>query len=326
MPKKTVSIIIPVYNEEKFLHRCVDSAINQTCPDLEIILVDDGSTDASAKICDQYAEQDSRIKVIHQKNHGLSAARNAGIKVATGSYLYFLDSDDFLEDRCIELHLDAILRADADISISSHNVIQQAGNISPQYSCGNIIMNSKTALKKMLYDEGVNVSACNKLFAKKLFKNIKFPENRTYEEVATTYKLIDLAQKIVSIKDITYNYVMHSGSITTSKFNPSHMDLIKSTMEMSNYVKAKYPDLAKACDRKMIYSYLSTLVKIVNAGSTDQSAKQVCLNYILSHKSAALKDPDLPKRDRIALISLSGGYPMFCIFWKLYRIISGRKG
>ncbi len=322
---KLVTIVIPVYNGEQYLKKCLNSVIDQTYPRLEIILVDDGSEDKSGKICDAYAKHDPRIKVLHQGNGGLSAARNAGLKIFTGQYIYFLDSDDYLEKNCIELHLCAITKADADISVSAHNVIHQAGNVSFQASCGNLTMNNKEALERMLYDEGVNVSSCNKLFAAKLFKHITFPENRVFEEVATTYRLIDVAHKIVSIEEATYNYVMHVNSITTSNFSKKHMDLIKSTKEMCSYIKKKYPSLTQACDRKIMYGYLSTLVKIVNSNASHPKEKRECLAYIKTHRNKALKDPRLPKRDRIALYSLVGGYPTFCLFWKIYCLFSGRK-
>ena len=187
------------------------------------------------------------------------------------------------------------------------------------------MLNKTETLERMLYDDGINITACNKLYKKELFKDIKFPVNRLFEDVGTTYKIIDKANKIVVIEDVLYNYFVRNSSITTSGFNPKKMDLITSTKEMCEYIEKKYPNLKRACERRILYAYLSILSQIASANAKNIKEKDECLKYIKQNSKQVLHDKKTPKRDKIALLALKGGYKSFAIFWNAYRKVSGRK-
>ena len=203
-----ISIVVPVYKVEKFLEKCIDSIINQTYKNLEIILVDDGSPDNCGKICDEYAKKDKRIKVIHQQNGGLSAARNTGITKATGKYISFIDSDDYIEKDYIELLYTTIKQSKADIAIGSHTVIYDTGTKLQKATGEKSILKPKEVLERILYDNNIDYSAWAKLYKIELFTNIKYPEGRLFEDAATTYKLIDISKKIAVNSKSIYNYII----------------------------------------------------------------------------------------------------------------------
>ncbi len=320
-----ISIIIPIYNVEQYIHKCLDSIIHQTYKHLEIILVDDGSPDRCPQICDEYSKKDRRIKVLHKKNGGLSDARNAGLNIAKGEFVVFVDSDDFVELDCIEkLSRPVTEDKNVDMVIAGHNVIYESGKIVVQNTCGNVMLDSKQALEKLLYHNGIDTCSWNKLFKKELFKDFEFPKNFLFEDTATTYKLIDKSHKIYVSSDITYNYILRKNSITSSEFNSKKMDLITVTFEMCDYVEKKYPDLNDACNRRRMFAHLSTLSQMASSKRHYYPETNDCLLYVKQNSKNVLKNKKLPKRDKVALILLKFGYPLFVIAWNLQRKWSGR--
>jgi len=224
LPTPKVSVIIPVYNVEKYLHKCLDSVINQSLSDIEIILVDDGSTDESGVICDEYSKRDRRIRVIHKKNGGLSDARNAGIENSTAPFLMFIDSDDWVEPDFCEKPYRAAIEYNADLVLFSFNVHRIDGSI----------VRKKTGMREGLLGEGeafrYNVffahAAWLGLYRKELFANIRYPVGKLYEEAATSHKTIHAAQRIWLINENLYNYrVGRPGSITSKPNRKNHSDL-----------------------------------------------------------------------------------------------------
>lgn len=180
-----ISIIVPVYKVEKYLRKCVDSILAQTFTDFEVILVDDGSPDNSGKICDEYAEKDNRVRVIHKENGGLSSARNAGIDVARGKYLGFVDSDDYIDEDMYEILYENLKIHDADIS--SVELIPFYGD---RYKKANkekkvIILNKKEAIKSVLEGTQFYAYAWNKLYRKELFKDNRYLDGKTFEEITS---------------------------------------------------------------------------------------------------------------------------------------------
>lgn len=220
-----ISVIIPVYNVSNYLEQCVKSVVSQTYKNLEIILVDDGSTDQSGVLCDQIKKRDDRIIVKHQDNKGLSAARNAGIDLATGQYIFFLDSDDVLELNCLMRLHNNLIKNDLDISCC-HYTEFIAGNIVPQdlrmyysFSPDDFMIKYFDAKFK----NGV-VIACNKLYKAALWKEIRFPEGLIHEDEFTTYKLIYKSNRIGYDFFVGYYYRKDNmQSITSNKIGSKHM-------------------------------------------------------------------------------------------------------
>ena len=216
MPK--LSIIVPVYKVEQYIHKCVDSILNQTFTDFELILVDDGSPDNCGEICDEYAQKDERVRVIHKENGGLSDARNFGLKKAKGKYISFIDSDDWVD---LDLYRDVIdYQEDNDLGVVCFDVYEVKGE-KIKYNNrfdANKIFTGADALYKILTDE-IDNSACNKVYKKELWEDIEFPVGRCFEDVATTYKVFHKAGKVGYYKRAYYYYVKREGSIVASSFS-----------------------------------------------------------------------------------------------------------
>ena len=221
-----VTIIVPVYKTKEFLNKCIDSIVHQTYKDLQIILVDDGSPDECGAICDDWAKRDKRVYVIHKENGGLSDARNAGVACAEGTYITFIDSDDWIEEDYVSYLMEGILNYDAQVSVCNLFTVRD-GRADPWRKPDNRyrVMTSVDAVKDMMYGHSFDTSACAKMYHRSCFDSIRFPVGRLYEEVATTYRLL-LSQKRVAVgMRPLYNYVKHSNSIVTSRFSPSESPL-----------------------------------------------------------------------------------------------------
>ena len=313
-----ISVVIPVYKVEKYLDKCLESVINQTYEKLEIILVDDGSPDNCPKMCDEWAKKDKRIRVIHKKNGGLSDARNKGIDIATGEYITFIDSDDYVELNYVEFLYNLVKDNNAEISMGKQYVRYSDKTLNTGTN-ELYVLNSHDTLDKILYSEDFDVSAWAKLYKLELFKNIRYPKGRLFEDSATTYKLIDNANTIVLKSEPIYNYIMRNDSITNETFNEKKFDLIKSTEEMCTYISNKYKDLESGCKRRLMYAYLSTLTQLIKCKKINKKYKNRIMNYIKENRKEILKDKRIPKRDRLALYVTYLGINGFSTCWKIYE-------
>ena len=218
-----ISIIIPVYNVERFLKRCLDSVINQTFTDIEIILVDDGSPDDSPKICDSYALSDSRIKVVHKNNGGLSSARNAGLDICLGEYVFFMDSDDWLaNNNVLEFFYKCAQENNADFVYAKLNSATEK-TITPYRSIDKYSDEYLYFLSNPYY-----FSAWNKLYKTELFKTIRFENGRINEDVDIIPLICMSAKKIALLDKYTYNYYTNNESITRKSFSEKRFDMFKS--------------------------------------------------------------------------------------------------
>lgn len=237
--KDLISVIVPVYNVEKYLPQCIDSILNQTEKNLEIILVDDGSLDNSGKICDEFSKKDDRIVVIHKKNNGLSSARNAGLEIAKGNYIGFVDSDDWLDKSMYEILLKLLKENNSDISCCDFFKTANSDGSIPHID--NEIINSYNNIESLnnfyndLYTQ--TVVAWNKLYKRELFKDISYPVGKIHEDEGTTYKLYYKANKITYTNRPLYYYRITPNSITTSKFNKKRLDIIDVYDEKVKFIK-----------------------------------------------------------------------------------------
>ena len=211
-----ISVIVPVYNVDRYLVRCVDSIINQTYKNLEIILVDDGSTDKSPQICDSYLQKDTRIRVVHKQNGGLSSARNAGLDTATGEYIAFVDSDDYILPEMYEVLFRLIDENNADMAVSSYQKVDEAGiPLQSKNTNGkDEVLSGDEVLSIGMKD--IDMMACSKLYKSSIFDDIddiRFPEGRLHEDEFTTHHILSKCSRIVSTSARMYMYTQRAGSI-----------------------------------------------------------------------------------------------------------------
>lgn len=332
-----VSVIIPVYNVAKILERCVDSVRAQVYPNLEIILVDDGSTDMSGAFCDVFAKKDKRVKVIHQANQGLSAARNAGLKIATGKWITFVDSDDTIRPEMIDILHKMCYTERVKMSICGFYEVKAdgEGTINQKQTPTEKILDTQECLRAMLCEDGFTMSAWGKLYAKELFDLVTFPDHRLYEDVGTTYKLVLQCEQIAVSSFKGYNYYQNDNSITKQAFNLHKMDLIDLTDQMCDEItkwgKDKSPaiqtmlsNLTKKRRMHARFSILRQIVMVEEGKNTSvdarslQNAEQSTVKYLRKHKDDILKNPLASRRDKIAMRALQCGVPVFKWAWQKY--------
>lgn len=221
-----VSIIVPVYNIEKYLPRCVESLRGQTDTDIEILLVDDGSTDGSGKLCDALAAEDTRIRVIHKPNGGLSDARNAGLDAAAGEWILFVDGDDYLAPEAVRRLLDAA-QPDADfVQFHYYETEDTAWAPDPEQPANPVICEELPKMWQWVYDKGgVAASSCTKLWNRRVFEGIRFKKGILHEDEELLNRVLPRCRKVVYTDLVLYGYVMRSGSIVHSGFKPKSMDV-----------------------------------------------------------------------------------------------------
>jgi len=248
-----VSIIVPIYKVENYLEKCLDSIIAQTHKNLQIILIDDGSPDGCGEICDEYGNKDSRITVIHQKNMGLSAARNAGFEKVLGKYIGFVDSDDYIAEDMYESLVDAIEKYDTDISMCSYykvdnNIVSKAEY--PEQK--DRVYSRNEALKELLIDHKIQNYVWNKLYKKELFSKIRFPDGKEFEDIATIFYVFEKINSIVKISQTKYFYVTRSESIVNDVSRKTINNYLEFSIKRYMYIKKKYPELKLYNDYKLV--------------------------------------------------------------------------
>lgn len=317
--KPLVSIVIPVYNVEQFLDECVQSARKQTYRNLEIILVDDGSTDDSGKKCDNYENNDNRIRVIHKSNGGLSDARNVGIENATGEYIFFLDSDDILPNCAIEKLLNACLKNNADVSIAA---MKKFSSRCPQKKSEKdtaiiTAINRTETIRRMLLRDGFGHEAWGKLYKIELWQYERFPKGKLYEDYATIYKVISKCQKSTIITEALYWYRVRSGSIMNSKLTLRNMQLIDLAEDVTSYIRNVIPDVENEARYLQMVTYLKLMKGILDTGfSSFPEEQRKIKEYVISCKSL-LKMDFVKKKDKIKVHSLLIGKTVFYVVYSL---------
>lgn len=255
-----VSIIVPIYNTELYLRKCLESIQNQTFRDLEVILINDGSNDGSLAICQEFVAKDNRFKLFNQENKGLSETRNIGLKYSSNAYLTFVDSDDWLEPDAIQILFENIKKTNSDIACCGY-FIAKPGKLSPVWNDNSIeVWTQKTALSKLLSNREMKDFSWAKLFKKELWEGVVFPRGKYFEDIFTIYKLFEKAHRVVKINQSKYYYREHNQSITSSntRLLKKELDLFESTYNLylfanKNPEKIENPQQVKADITKLIY-------------------------------------------------------------------------
>lgn len=321
-----ISIIVPVYNVEKYLERCVQSILNQTYKDYEILLIDDGSTDSSGDICDHLAAEYEKIRVIHQINQGLSGARNTGIEESKGRYIAFIDSDDFIDKRYLEILFSNLIKYNADVSCCGHYrtediVPKQENPVGKEYT----FENDECAV---FYLEKEIPSAWAKLYKRELFSMLRFPVGRIYEDVAINFKIMMQVDKIVYTDKKLYYYYKNWSSITKQKFTSKTLDLMKAWEEVDEYAKDSTDKIKRLVRFRLNKSYFTLLGMIAYYGmdSSDENKKseKLILEHFRSTYMNLIKSPFMPLKKKFAVLCLRYFWKLTCLVGSFIRINTGR--
>ena len=299
-----ISIVVPVYNVETYIDNCVSSIMSQTYRNIEIILVDDGSTDKSGEMCENFKLKDGRIRVVHKKNGGLSDARNKGIDIATGAYIMFVDSDDYMPTYAVEYLYELLMEYQADASIGKLEMTKDLNSKGNIKSGTNRLFNNKEAIGQLLYANLFSTSAPAKLYKMRLFKEIRFPVGKLHEDLYTIYKVFDKAQKIVYGSNIVYFYYHRTGSITVSKFSVKRLDAIDALNQLKADINISEYNIQNAFSSQIlenIYSYFFTDI------TCDEMVKYGLWTMVKENRKNVLFDKYVSKRIKgYAVLSYAG--------------------
>lgn len=316
-----VSIIVPIYNVENYLSRCLDSIIRQTYANLEIILVNDGSTDRCLEICLKYKSLDNRIIVVSQNNQGLSAARNKGIDIAMGEYLMFVDSDDWISSDAVERLLnDLLIQTEAKFAIGQMLKCTDE-NIDIPKENNTLVITCNEAISRMLCGEWV--SACAKLYHRSLFEKIRFPVGRTNEDYAILIYLFENTKKIIVGGYFIYFYYTRPNSICTSQLNIRKFDEFYNAMEVLEYIEKKYPNnqewigYARA---NLSCSLIKLIGQVWNSSREFEFYEvfQKMVKYLDENFGKLIYNRYLPMKYKPFLIAIRSGKIGYSLFNKLY--------
>ena len=313
-----ISVIIPVYKVEPYLRKCIDSVRNQTYRNLEIILVDDGSPDHCGQICDEYAAADSRIRVIHKENGGLSSARNAGIRIARGEYLGFVDSDDWIEPDMYAFLYAALEKETADLAVCGVYTHKDSNvNVGSNASLY-LVQSGHDAVQTFLKLASQGKVAWNKLYKRQLFSEIRFPEGRLWEDCFIMGQVIDKAEKVVYHMQPKYHYILRPGSITTAGYRPALHDCVDAYLVLHQYVSQKYPDLTALS----LYGCLWAHFKVLDAmllfnGPTDSSRRKEYIRFIRTNRKAVLHERRFGKSRKLAAFLPGNRMVLYRLYLKL---------
>lgn len=258
-----ISVIVPVYNVEPYLRKCVDSILNQTYRNLEIILVDDGSPDNCGAICGEYAAKDGRIKVIHKENGGLSDARNAGLQVMSGSFLTFVDSDDMLPERAVELLANTASKTNADLVIGGYVRFE---DIPPEETEAPASVQTMTGVEAMREFFRGGCASWARLYRREIHAELSFPVGEINEDEAIVLHILERCHRVACTNEIVYFYRCRPESITTMAFSPKKLAWPKHCRENLAFVQGKYPELELDAAARYRGSLLWALREIALSG------------------------------------------------------------
>ena len=317
-----ISVIVPVYNVEKYLDHCVQSIVAQTYTSLEIILVDDGSPDRCPDMCDAWAAKDSRVKVIHKENGGLSDARNAGMAAATGELMGFVDSDDYIAPEMYRLLYENMVENRSDISACGVEMVWEDGtpsrNLTPSGGC---VMNREEAMEAIINESLLKQPVWYKLYKTALIRDIPFPAGKCHEDVFWSYQAVGRASKVSVFDTPCYFYLQRRGSIMGSSYSLKRLDALEAKLLRSRYVEENLPSLISAdkCDLlfSCIYAMQQTLLHL--SGEAQAAAKEKILSIYKSGKPYR-KPATLPLKQRVWFYLARLSLPMACILRNLFRI------
>lgn len=298
-----VSVIVPVYKVEQYLEKCVQSIIEQTLKEIEIILVDDGSPDSCGEICEDLASRDRRITVLHKRNGGLSDARNAGIRIARAEYVAFIDSDDYIDSDMMEILYSNAVQEEADISVCgiyhhSENTVSET-----QDPIGYTVAHTYEAV--LLELTKVPVSAVNKIYRKSLFERVKFPKGKLYEDAYTTIPLTIESQKVVYDLKPKYHYIHREDSITTKPYRPQVFNLVEAYQKNMELVCTAFPKLRKAAEFRYYWSYFWVIEYMLRTPNLDQEAlnkKKEIYKLLRSKVFSIVTNPYFRKTRKISAV------------------------
>ena len=315
-----ISIIVPVYNGAEYLPCCLVSILAQTYQEYEVILINDGSTDDTPDICHSFAYKDDRIKYFEQNNQGLAATRNIGIRKAKGTYISFVDADDWIEPTYLAYLFELMKNTNYGISACNHWIWR---NLKPRprfvISDSQSILTPQETFLNILYDRYPDVSAWGKLYQREILKGIQYPEGCLFED---TYRIADVllaSGGIIYGSKPQYHYRISSQSLSRGKFGIDKLDYLYAVNHMSEVIASHYDGLEKGIARCKMHALLSTRRHLIGCSSAETDIRDSLEKQIRAGSAVILRDRQAPCRDKTGIVSVLLGSKVYDAFWKVYE-------
>lgn len=301
MSDSIISVIVPIYNTGKYLNRCVDSIANQTYRELEIILVDDGSTDNCSNICDEYAFKDNRIKVIHKSNGGLSSARNAGLDVATGDFISFVDSDDWIEIDALEKLVTTIKNSNSSVCCMKNYIVDYKYNIIRNQANNTLsvkLISSEEHLK-LIFKRAISESVCDKMFSAKVIKDCRFDERKLNEDFLFLTSVLQNNDFIISLLDYAgYNYYQRFNSISKIRFGKSTIDAVYNADKLAHEIKENKKSLVNLAGAYAAYQARAAIISMPKKEYKNNKEFVKYCNDIIKSNRKYIKNSFMTSKDK----------------------------
>ena len=347
-----IDVIIPIYNVERYLEKCIDSIINQTYKDFKLLLVDDGSTDKSGEICDKYAERYEFIRVIHKENGGASDARNRGLEESDSEYIAFLDSDDYIDMHYLEILYEILSKNHADLAVCSmRNVLdEQSGKrhfqekaassaksmkvgrgfginvVSPtEFISKAEVISKAEAYRRMLVGDDMFVCSCSKLYRRSLFNGVRYPVGEISEDAYIINQIVENSSRIVCTRYAGYFYVRRKGSAWHQGMTPMHKAAVRNAKRLWDFMKEKYPEVE---DAAKIF-YLNNCIQLINfmvvgSGNAYEKDCRKLRRIVVREWRFFLGSRDTSIVDKGAMVCLLPGIPFYRLAWRGYLWLTGK--
>lgn len=319
MQQRLISVIVPIYKVEDYLDKCVESILTQTYKNLEVWLVDDGSPDRCGEMCDEWAKKDSRIKVIHKPNGGLSDARNAAIDVANGEWILCVDSDDYISVDCIETLAKLALENDAECSVIQPLEFEEGCTTKPSEADGIEVMDGIEAIRGMFYQTKLETSAWGKLYHRSLFEDgIRYPKGLLFEDNPTTYRLLYKSKKVAVSQRKLYYYLLRANSIEGADFTPAKLDQGLQILALMQ----THPEITDEVGKAFRCKLASLAFHFVMKMPKDYARKDELWKYITENRWCVICDSNARMKTRIGCALSYLGIP---VMKKIFERVSKRS-
>lgn len=318
--KPLISVIVPIYKVEEYLHRCVDSIVNQSYTNLEIILVDDGSPDRCGEICDEYVQKDERVKVIHKENGGLSDARNVAIESAQGEFLTFIDSDDYVDMHYIEYMYRVMANCQVDCVLCDFQKFSHTKILNKDVDfCEYQILPSMVALEMILYQNKLDPAAWAKLYKRQVFNNLRYPKGMLYEDLALIYDIMRNCSSIAFLPLQLYFYYQRPNSIL-GRFCANRLDVLDIVDEIVNRCEKEQPFLLPAAKSRKLSANFNMFLLMPQTKEYELQRDR-CWNNIKKLRMEMLFSMKIRLKNRVGILLSFLGRHIFMVFKKINSLL-----
>lgn len=315
----TFSVMIPVYNAKSVLNRCIQSVLDQTEQNFELLLVDDGSTDGSGELCDQWGMQDPRVRVIHQQNKGVSATRNVLLANARGEYIAPIDADDWVEPEYLQVLYALCKRWHVSVAACNHWLHgSHRQQVCFDQGASDCLLTAQQACHGVLYHRPPDVCIWGKIYRRTLLDGFRYPEGRLYEDTWLFADLMIAAGKIAYTPAPLYHYWQEGSSICRGAYSPERMDYLLAVEHLTEVVLKHFPQEQKGCIRRKAHAALSVRRYLIDAPPELIKQRNTLNSYIAAYRKALLSDKEAPWRDKAAILLLMLSNRCFDMAWKGY--------